>query len=494
MKKGFKVLLFVVLLGVPFFALKAASTSSSVKGKIFLQVEDKGQAYYVSPKDGQAYYMANGNDAFKVMRSMGVGVSNTDMNKIKTDANFRKKFMGKILLQVQDKGQAYYISFDGRYNYLKDGAAAYDVMRKLGVGISNNNLKNIKVVSATNASLDVRADKSNNVDNGNSVSTNVATNTTVKPDATAKPNTISNNQQAVITENVGQIDYQNPNYTCDEINNNDTCTYNVVKICDKTGKRCQQWLKENLNIGKYTESRMSSSSEFANCVNIGNSDVPSWSCQIDSGLQKYCYGKVAQSGGLEKNCQTDGGLYEWSEAMGLPAKCNRASYDKNRGASDSSCTLSSTSNIQGICPNGFHIPNRQEFVQLAKNVINDQFCDPLYGGCKPAGHKLKKRMNLIDYTANRTLTTGKGCDASVREDGSEKDDSDCGSSGFEALFTGMRDDIQGTFDGRGQDTIFWTANPIDNAAYCFGVGDGNSTISQNLIGKTNGLSIRCIKD
>lgn len=79
------------------------------------------------------------------MKTLGMGISNKDLDKIKTDVNYRKKFIGKILLQVESRGEAYYISFDGRYNYLKDGASAYEVMKKLGMGISNTNLNKIKV-------------------------------------------------------------------------------------------------------------------------------------------------------------------------------------------------------------------------------------------------------------------------------------------------------------------------------------------------------------
>jgi|GEM_PF-3261559 len=120
-----------------------AKFSKSLAGKILLQVEDKGQAWYVSLKDNKKYYMADGNAAFNIMRTFGIGISNKDLNKVKTEAAYRKKFMGKILLQVESHGEAYYISFDGRYNYLKDGAAAYEIMRKLGLGITNDNLNKV---------------------------------------------------------------------------------------------------------------------------------------------------------------------------------------------------------------------------------------------------------------------------------------------------------------------------------------------------------------
>jgi hypothetical protein len=137
---------------MPVISVQAATAPNNLKGRILLQVESKGEAWYVNPKDGQKYYMANGDEAFAIMKTLGVGMSNKDIEKMKTDANFRKKFIGKILLQVESHGEAYYISFDGRYNYLKDGAAAYSIMRKLGLGISNSNLNKItehKVVSQT---------------------------------------------------------------------------------------------------------------------------------------------------------------------------------------------------------------------------------------------------------------------------------------------------------------------------------------------------------
>jgi len=117
--------------------------TKKLSGRILLQVESNGEAWYVNPKDSKRYYMADGNSAFNIMRTLSLGVSNKDIDRMKTDATYRKKFIGQILLQVESHGEAYYISFDGRYNYLKDGAAAYDIMRKLSLGITNTNLEKI---------------------------------------------------------------------------------------------------------------------------------------------------------------------------------------------------------------------------------------------------------------------------------------------------------------------------------------------------------------
>ncbi len=116
-----------------------------LKGKILLQVESVGEAWYVNPKDSKKYYMANGEEAYNIMRNLGVGITNKDLEKIKSDKNFAKKHSGKIFLQVEDKGRAYYIDFNGEEHYLKNGEEAYNIMRELGLGITNNDIRKIDI-------------------------------------------------------------------------------------------------------------------------------------------------------------------------------------------------------------------------------------------------------------------------------------------------------------------------------------------------------------
>lgn len=53
-----------------------------VLGKILLDVEQNGEAYYIYPKDKKAYYLGRPADAFKVMRDLGLGITNSDLSKI----------------------------------------------------------------------------------------------------------------------------------------------------------------------------------------------------------------------------------------------------------------------------------------------------------------------------------------------------------------------------------------------------------------------------
>lgn len=119
--------------------------SNRLKGKILLQVESHGEAWYINPKNAKRYYMANGNEAYNIMRDLGIGITNADLNKIKKDNKFAQKNSGKIFLQVESLGQAFYIDFNGTAHYLKDGEAAYNIMRELGLGIKTTDLDKIEV-------------------------------------------------------------------------------------------------------------------------------------------------------------------------------------------------------------------------------------------------------------------------------------------------------------------------------------------------------------
>jgi hypothetical protein len=119
-----------------------------LSGRILLQVEDQGQAWYVNPVNGAKYFLGTPSDAYAVMRKLALGVSN------KTFATFKNgkapaKLAGRILLKVEDKGMAYYVNpIDLKMYYLGRPADAFSVMRKLGLGINNTNLRQIKVDEA----------------------------------------------------------------------------------------------------------------------------------------------------------------------------------------------------------------------------------------------------------------------------------------------------------------------------------------------------------
>ena len=178
--------------------------SNLLAGRLLLQVENKGEAWYVNPKNNLKYYLGTPNMAFSIMRTLGIGISNSNLEKVKianynlangidsdndglsdafedaigsnknskdTDSDsyddktevinsystqgkpklgvdeiFAKNQGGKIFIQVQGHGEAWYVNplTNTRY-YLGRPDDAYLLMRYLSLGISNSNLRKIGV-------------------------------------------------------------------------------------------------------------------------------------------------------------------------------------------------------------------------------------------------------------------------------------------------------------------------------------------------------------
>jgi len=121
------------------------AVTDRVKGYILLQVESFGEAWYVNPDNGTRYYMKDGETAYQMMREFGLGISNVDMAKLQSgDWTLTSRLKGKIVLQVEMHGEAYYIHpEDGSVHYLKNGDEAYRIMRELSLGITNNDLNKV---------------------------------------------------------------------------------------------------------------------------------------------------------------------------------------------------------------------------------------------------------------------------------------------------------------------------------------------------------------
>lgn len=183
-------------------AIKNNKLYDSLKGKIVLKVEARGEAYYVDPKTKNMYYMARGEDAYRIMREKGKGITNADLERVPigladgsgvdtdgdglsdsletaigtaldkkdsdgdgygdkaeilsgyspkeknkampNDKKFSTEQKGSIFLQVQGKGEAWYVNpADGKRYFLGRPEDAYNIMRKLGLGISNSNFSSL---------------------------------------------------------------------------------------------------------------------------------------------------------------------------------------------------------------------------------------------------------------------------------------------------------------------------------------------------------------
>ena len=55
-----------------------------MKGRILLDVENNGEAWYVDPVSGKRHYMRNGKEPYKIMKNLSLGITNLDLAKIPT--------------------------------------------------------------------------------------------------------------------------------------------------------------------------------------------------------------------------------------------------------------------------------------------------------------------------------------------------------------------------------------------------------------------------
>lgn len=138
----------VVSLGVPLSTLAAFD---HVRGRILLDVETNGEAWYVMPTTYKRYSLGRPEEAFNVMRTLSLGVSDANLSQIPKEEDFwegsadlRKKLAGQLLLQVEQHGEVWYVNpVDQKRYFLGRPADALRVMRKLGLGITHANLQTI---------------------------------------------------------------------------------------------------------------------------------------------------------------------------------------------------------------------------------------------------------------------------------------------------------------------------------------------------------------
>lgn len=211
----------------------------------------------------------------------------------------------------------------------------------------------------------------------------------------------------------------------------DNKEYSTVLI----GSQC--WMAENMNIGTMT----------AGTNNQGND------CPSATEIEKYCYNDI------EENCTTDGGLYQWPQAMCATSGCN--GIDESQPA----CAAP----VQGICPAGWHIPSHYEFTALERAVCTSATC-----------------ATDFPYDTSTTIVyrgTNEGTNLKTG-----------GSSGFNAILAGFRYTNK-LFQDRGTLAFFWTS--MDNGANAWNHAvrsNHTKAYRGNNTSKYAGLSIRCIQN
>ncbi len=124
---------------------QAATTSeieASTIGYILLQVESHGEAWYVDPVSGLRYYLPDGIAAYEMMEAFGLGISEADYALVaEGNPTLIESLRGRIILRVEENGEAYYMHPDGNVYYMADGDDAYTIMRQHSLGITNRDLE-----------------------------------------------------------------------------------------------------------------------------------------------------------------------------------------------------------------------------------------------------------------------------------------------------------------------------------------------------------------
>lgn len=190
-------------------------------------------------------------------------------------------------------------------------------------------------------------------------------------------------------------------------------TYHTVQI----GSQC--WMKENLNIGT-----MISGSE-----DMLDNDT----------IEKYCYNNEPE------NCEIYGGLYQWNELM----------------------MYAPWENSIGICPDGWHIPSKNDWYELFSYV----------GGVNAGG--MLKATGFVYWTEPNGGATNE--------------------TSFTALPGGYRTveksfTLHG-FRGLGEQSDYWTSSPLTvDHAESVGFNYLGANYSGGTPFKESGNSVRCIQN
>ncbi len=194
-------------------------------------------------------------------------------------------------------------------------------------------------------------------------------------------------------------------------------TYHTVQI----GTQC--WMKENLNIGVM---------------------IDSLSDQTNNSLtEKYCYNDNPA------NCSIYGGLYQWNEMM---------QYVTTPGA-------------RGICPEGWHIPDNNDWCTLTTFLDPDVNCNSFSWTGSVAGGKLKEG-GLDHWIAPNVGATNE--------------------SGFTALPAGNRSS-SGFYNNRNQWAFFWMSNTYTgNKGLYLILNTSHADIQRYHYPRAGGYSVRCV--
>ncbi len=212
----------------------------------------------------------------------------------------------------------------------------------------------------------------------------------------------------------------------------DDNTYHTLAL----GKQC--WMKENMRTTHYAQ----------------GADIPLGNGTSSTTAYRY------YPNGNSSNVSTYGYLYNWPAAM--------------HGASSSG---SNPSGVQGICPNGWHVPSDAEWIQLENylGTQNHYIC----GGTNTSVAKSLASTTGWNYHSN-TCAVG-------------NDQTDNNSTGFNALPGGY---YNGPYVEFGNCAYFWSTTELSNTnVFSRYLSYGAASIIKGYYDpKLLAIPVRCLKD
>jgi len=221
--------------------------------------------------------------------------------------------------------------------------------------------------------------------------------------------------------------------TVRDINN---IEYNTVKIGN------QWWMAENMRVTKFPDNN--------NITAAQNSS--DWSI-LEVADKAYCFYDRSSA-----NRDVYGALYTWAAAM--------------NGYGSSSAN---PSGVQGICPDGWHIPSDAEWKELEMFLGMAESDANLVGlrETNKEGLKLKEKGTAHWKGSNEGTN----------------------STGFTALPGGWRQDGTAAFGDLYYCAYFWSSTQTNsNEAWVRKLQGNLATIERFELNKKSGLSVRCVKD
>lgn len=127
---------------IPVLAFPEDNPSNLLRGMVLLDLDNKGEAWYVYPGDFHRYRLDSPADAYNIMSNLSLGISNDNFARINTSAP--NKFEGLILLKPEDFGKAYYVNpLDDTLVYLPDAASAFDLLIQSAIIATSEDLQSI---------------------------------------------------------------------------------------------------------------------------------------------------------------------------------------------------------------------------------------------------------------------------------------------------------------------------------------------------------------